>query len=456
VLLLEDEHGSEADSVLAASSNVDTNVAHGANESSRVLGVEGDEGALVLASEVLDVLGVLGSQASELVVEVVADTGSLLNQLLVQDLLDDSLAHDDTGRVADPGVELAVGLVGDEHLVTEEVTGSLGLLGEGDHVRGRGQVPVVVAPEGTSGTEASLDLIGDEAGTVSLGDVTETLEEGRGGVVVTTLGLDGLNDETGNGAVPRGDEALNLLEASLLLGGILLSVLLERVLEGREGSLGPVEAGDIKLVNGLGAGGGERAEATAVEGVAEAHDGELGGTGLGVLEAGVDLLIVPVNTLTTLAAAVEHEGSLVGQLVGLGARLSSEDVAEALGGNLHEAVAEDVNPLVGGEVAHGRSVDEGRGHLRGLGSLDQGLVVVANGDGGDLGVDIEVLVAVNIDNVVVVGLVVVNHEVDSTGVEDGIEALGAGLGDGTRDLRGDGGLGGLDEGRHLEGVDEDL
>ena len=54
------------------------------------------------------------------------------------------------------------------------------------------------------------------------------------------------------------------------------------------------------------------------------------------------------------------------------------------------------------------------------------------------------------------GLVVVNHEVDSTGVEDGIEALGAGLGDGTRDLRGDGGLGGLDEGRHLEGVDEDL
>lgn len=316
VLLLEDEHRAEADGVLAAGTDVDTDVAHGSDEACRVLGVEGDEGTLILSTEVLDVVGVLGSETGELSVQLSADASSLLNQLLVKDLLNDSLAHDDTGRVTDPGVELAVGLVGDEHLVTEEVSGSLGLLGEGDHVRRGGQVPVVVSPEGTGGTEAGLDLISDENTAVLLGDVTETLEEGGGSVVVTTLRLNRLNDETSNGAVPCGHDALNLLEASLLLSGVVLDMLLKRVLESRERSLGPVEARDVELVNGLGAGGGKRAETTAMERVLEAHDGELGGARLGVLKARADLLLVPLG-VATLSAAVEHEGGLVGQLVGL-------------------------------------------------------------------------------------------------------------------------------------------
>jgi hypothetical protein len=134
-----------------------------------------------------------------------------------------------------------------------------------------------------------------------------------------------------------------------------------------------------------------------VERVLEAHDGELRGARLGVLHAGVDLLLVPLG-IPTLATAVEHESSLVSQLVGLGAGLSSEDVAETLGGDLHETIAEDVDPLVGGEVANSGSVDESGDHLGGLGSLDEGVVVVANRDGGDLSVDIEVLVTVNIDD----------------------------------------------------------
>ena len=134
-----------------------------------------------------------------------------------------------------------------------------------------------------------------------------------------------------------------------------------------------------------------------MERVLEAHDGKLGGARLGVLHARVDLLLVPLS-ITTLAAAVEHEGGLVSQLVGLGTGLSSEDVAETLRGNLHEAVAEDIDPLVGGEVANGGSVDESGDHLGGLGGLDESVVVVANGDGGDLSVDIEVLVAVNVDD----------------------------------------------------------
>ncbi|KAI6767168.1 hypothetical protein HG531_011528 [Fusarium graminearum] len=337
VLLVEDEHRSETNSVLAAGTDVDSDVAHGANKAGGILSVEGNECTLVLSSEVLDVLGVLGSEALELGVQLATDAGGLLDQLLVEDLLDDSLAHDDTGWVTNPGVELTVGLVGDEHLVSEEVASSLGLLGEGNHVRRRAQVPVVVAPEGTGSTETSLDLISDEDTAVLLGDITETLEERGRSVVVTTLGLNGLNDKTSDGAVPCGHDTLDLLKASLLLSSVLLGVVLER----------------------------------------------LRGARLGVLHAGVDLLLVPVS-ITTLAAAVEHKGSLVGQLVGLGSGLSSEDVAETLGGDLHETIAEDIDPLVGGEVADG--------------GLDEGVVVVANRDGGDLSVDIEVLVAVNIDD----------------------------------------------------------
>ena len=398
--LIEDEHGSEADGLLAAGTDVDTNVAHSLDEASGVLGVKGNEGTLTLATEVGNVLGVLGSETLELEVELVTNASSLLNKVLVKDLLDDSSGHDDTGRVTDPGVELAVSLVGDELLITEEVTSSLGLLGEGDDIRGRRKLPVVVAPEGTSSTEASLDLIGNQGDTVLLGDVTETLEESRGGVVVTTFGLNGLNDETSNGALPRGDEDLDLLEASLLLSSVLLNVLLKRVLESREGSLGPVEGGDIKLVNSLGSSGRERTETTAVEGVPEAHDGKLRGTRACVIEARSLVLLGPLNTLTSLSASVEHESSLVGKLVGLGTRLSSEDVVETLGGNSHETSVEEVNPLLAGEVTDGRSVNEGRDHLGGLRSLDEGGVVVANRDGGNLSVDIEVLVAVNIDNAV--------------------------------------------------------
>lgn len=74
-----------------------------------------------------------------------------------------------------------------------------------------------------------------------LGNVTKALEEGGRGVVVTTLALDGLDDETSNGELPCLDELLNLVEASLLLGGVLSGILVKRVLESREGGLRPVE-----------------------------------------------------------------------------------------------------------------------------------------------------------------------------------------------------------------------
>jgi succinate dehydrogenase/fumarate reductase flavoprotein subunit len=125
-------------------------------------------------------------------------------------------------KASDSRVELPVGLVGNQLLVAEEVAGSLGLLGEGDHVGRAGELPVLVAPELASCAEAlrpvsleitsdattqdgrltSLDLVHNHDGAVLLGDVTQALEEGGGGVVVTALALDGLDNQAGHGAVP--------------------------------------------------------------------------------------------------------------------------------------------------------------------------------------------------------------------------------------------------------------
>jgi hypothetical protein len=48
----------------------------------------------------------------------------------------------------------------------------------------------------------SLDLVNNHGDAVLLGDIAQALEESRGGMVVTTLTLNRLNNETGDGAVP--------------------------------------------------------------------------------------------------------------------------------------------------------------------------------------------------------------------------------------------------------------
>lgn len=97
----------------------------------------------------------------------------------------------------------------------------------------------------------SLDLVDNHGDVVLLGNVAKALEESGRGVVVTALALDGLDNQAGNGELPRLDELLNLVEAALLLGGVLSGVLVQRVLERREGSLRPVEGGNVELVDGL-------------------------------------------------------------------------------------------------------------------------------------------------------------------------------------------------------------
>lgn len=387
MVLLEDQHRAQTDGRGSATTDVDTE-GFGLSDELVTLGcVPGDEGTLVLTAEVLEVLGVLLGETGETTIKVVTGGAGVLNEAETLDFLEDSAEDQGTGWVSHPGVELAVGLVGAKSGVAEVVTGSLGLLREGDHVWGRGQVPVIVSPELTGGTDTGLHLVDDEEDVSALGDVTETLEEGGRGVVVTTLGLDGLDHHGSDGVVELLDETLNLSQAALLLGGVFLDVVLQRVLQLGERGLGPVKGGDIQLVDGLAAGGGQGAEETAVESRLEGENGQLGRTGTLVVHGGEQLLLGELGSgPTALHLAVVHEGRLVGSLVGIGASHGRENLVQTLRGSTENASLENMSPIGGGEVTQGRAVNQGGYHLGRGGNLLEVGVVVSNWNGGDLSI----------------------------------------------------------------------
>lgn len=392
VVLLEDEHGPQTDGALARSANVDAQALCLLEELVAARVIKGDEGALALSAEVSELAGVFARQALELAKEVVADAGRVVDEVEAFNLVDDGAEEDGARRVAHPGVELAVGLVGAQLGVAKVVACRLGLFAKGDHVgRGR-EVPVVVGPELAGGADTGLDLVDDEEDVVLLGHLAEAAEEGGGGVVVAALGLDGLDDNRGGGDVVVLDEVLHLIEGGLLGGGVLLDVLLERVLEQGESRLGPVKGGDVELVDGLGAGGGEGAEKATVEARLEGEDREVGGAGGLIVHGGGGLLCGELDVrAAALLLAAPHEGGLVGRLVCVGTGHGGEDLVETLGRYLEDAGAEDLGPVFGGEVAQGGTVDDSVDHLGSLGDLCEGRVVVAQGDRSDLSVPVNTL-----------------------------------------------------------------
>lgn len=172
MVLLERQHGAQTHGARTAAANVDAKLLCLCEELVALGVVKGDEGALALAAQVLEVLGVFLLQALELGVEVVADLCRVVDEVEALNLADDGAEEQGADGVAHPGVELAVGLVGPQGRVAVVEAGGLGLLGEGDNVRGVLQVPVVVGPELAGGADARLDLIDDEQHVVLLGQLT--------------------------------------------------------------------------------------------------------------------------------------------------------------------------------------------------------------------------------------------------------------------------------------------
>lgn len=387
VMVLEDKHRPQSNSTLSASTYVDTNILSLSQDLIPLRRVPSNEGTLTLTTQVLEMLGVLLRKTLKTGVQISTSSSGVFNQTQTLDLLDDTAEDQSAGRVTHPGVKLAVGLVGAQGGVAIIVTGRLGLLGEGDHVRRGVEVPVVVGPELSGCTDTGLDFVDNEEDVGALGDVAQALEEGGRGVIVTTLGLDGLDHDGGNGVVVLLDKTLNLLQAALLLLSVLLSMLLKRVLQRREGSLGPVEGGDIQLVNSLATSSRQTAKETAVESGLEGQDGQLRGSRLLVHHGGLQFLLAEVGLgSSTLQLATVHEGRLVGNFVGVGTGHGSVHLVQALGGNLEDAGLEDVGPFSGGEVTQSWSVDQGGNHLGRCGHLLEMGVVISDGDRGNLGV----------------------------------------------------------------------
>ena len=320
MVVLEDQHRPQANSALATASNVDANALGLAHKLVTLGSVPGDEGTLALTTQVLEMLGVLLRKTLEARVQISTSGRSVLNQTKTLNLLNDATEDQSTGGVTHPGVELTVRLVGTQGGVSIVVTGRLSLLGEGDHVRRGLEVPVVVGPELSGGTNTGLHLIHNEEHIVALSDFPQALEESGRGVVVTTLGLNGLDHNSRNRVVVLLEQLLNFLQAALLLLSILLGMLLQRVFQRWEGSLRPVKGRDIQLVDGLAARRGQTAKETAVESGLEGQDGQLGRSRLLVLHGAFHILLGELNLGSpTLKLTVVHECGLVGDFVGVGA-----------------------------------------------------------------------------------------------------------------------------------------
>lgn len=167
-MLLEDQHGSEADRSLSASSNVDPD---GLGFPQKVIpswAVPGDKGTLPLAPQILNLVWMLRRESLQPRVEVIPDTGGVVDEIQALHLLDDGAEENRTCRVSHPSVELSVGLVRAQVRVAKIVARRLRFLREGHHIGRGGQIPVFVGPEFAGRAHAGLHLIDDEEHAVSL------------------------------------------------------------------------------------------------------------------------------------------------------------------------------------------------------------------------------------------------------------------------------------------------
>lgn len=131
-------------------------------------------------------------------------------------------------------IELAVRLVGPQLRVTKVVASSLRLLAECHHVWCVLEVPVLVCPELSSGTNTSLHFIDNQEYIVLSSNFTKAVEKGWARMIITTLRLNRLDNHCSRLVVVVDEQILNLSQAASLLLRILLDMLLERVLESWE------------------------------------------------------------------------------------------------------------------------------------------------------------------------------------------------------------------------------
>jgi hypothetical protein len=108
VLLLEDEHGPEADGLGTRATDVDADALRVLQDLVTSGRVPGDESTLALATEVLNLLRELGGKALEASVEVSASLGGVLDEVLALNLVENGAEENGASRVTEPASILLV------------------------------------------------------------------------------------------------------------------------------------------------------------------------------------------------------------------------------------------------------------------------------------------------------------------------------------------------------------
>lgn len=124
---------------------------------------------------------------------------------------------------------------------------------------------------------------------------------------------------------------------------------------------------------------------------------------------------------TTLELPAPHESCFVRGFIGIGASHGSEDLIEAFGCNPQDARLENGRPVVLGEVAKGRAIDQRGSHFRRGRREEKGRVVVADRNGGNLSIDVEKDVAIEVRKVVAIALLIICHHVQAAHVEHSVK-----------------------------------
>jgi len=271
-MLLEDQHRSQPHRSLTRTTNINTHTLRLLQKLISSRTIKRNECSLSLASQILELAWVFLCQFLNLSIQIVASSCCVVYQVQTLDFLNNGSEEDSASWISHPGVELSVWLVWSQLWVAEIVTSSLCLLGECNHIRRSLKSPVIMCPEFASSSNSGLHLVDDHKDVVFLGQSTETTEEGRGGVVVASFGLDGFDNYGAGWEMVGCDEAFDVYQSFLFSFSVLLDIVLEWVFEKWEGSLWPIEGRDIEFVDWLRASSRQGAEETAVESGLEGED----------------------------------------------------------------------------------------------------------------------------------------------------------------------------------------
>lgn len=203
-----------------------------------------------------------------------------------------------------------------------KITPQLHLLTERHDIGGTLQPKMLVTPHLPRGPAPRLHLVDQQRRPVLLRHPLQPPEELRRSLVIPSFGLDRLHDHSRDGHAPflvLLEQPLHLRQALPVLLFVLPPVLLQGVFVEGEVRDGPVEGGDVDLVDRFGVGGGEGAEGPPVERPVEGEDGEVRGAGGSVYHAGVFFFRGEGHVFSALFPAVGDEHVFVGVFVGTGA-----------------------------------------------------------------------------------------------------------------------------------------